>query len=65
MPEDHLIELAVTALEKISEAHLELFQARKVGMEVVIPPAVEAAYIVKHGAGGQNMINMLRGKVRI
>lgn len=40
--------IAVQALEVIAPAAADLFQARKIGMEVLIPDAVADAYVGKH-----------------
>lgn len=63
MSNEYLIQHAVTSLETIALAHRDLFQARKIGMEVVIPAEVEAAYVDKHGAAGREVIDFLRGNV--
>jgi hypothetical protein len=65
MSNDHLIQTAVAALEKIAEVHLDLFQARKIGMEVVIPADVETAYVGKHGDQGRKVIEFMRGNVTL
>lgn len=55
--------IAVQALEVIAPAAADFFQARKIGMQVLIPDAVADAYVGKHGAEGQKVIDMLRGSV--
>ncbi len=56
---------AVRALEAMAPVAVDLFQVRKIGMEVVIPEAVEVAYISKHGDEGRKVIDMLRGNVTL
>ncbi|KQW19906.1 MULTISPECIES: hypothetical protein [Pseudomonas] len=65
MSNDLLMQHAVAALEKIAEAQRDLFQARKIGMEVVIPADVETAYVGKHGDDGRKVIDFLRGNVNL
>lgn len=55
------VQHAVAALEGMAEVASDLFQARKIGMQVIIP--VESAYVLKHGKKGKNFLNMLRGDV--
>jgi hypothetical protein len=57
--------IAEQALEVIAPAAADLFQARKIGMQVLIPDAVADAYVSKHGVEGQKVIDMLRGNVTI
>ena len=57
------VQHAVAALEGMAEVASDLFQARKIGMQVIIPEEVESAYVLKHGKKGKNFLNMLRGDV--
>lgn len=59
------VESAVRVLEAMAPVAADLFQVRKIGMEVVIPEAVESAYIAKHGVEGRKLIDMLRGNVTL
>ncbi|EMO9521167.1 hypothetical protein PZT66_24105 [Pseudomonas aeruginosa] len=56
---------AITALEKIAAASNDFFQARKVGLQLVIPSEVELAYVRKHGEDGKGFIYKLRGDVNL
>lgn len=60
-----LAALGLEALEAMSAVVPQLFQARKIGMQVVIPPLVEKIYVLKHGAAGKEMIEMLRGNLTL
>jgi hypothetical protein len=55
----------VQALEVIAAASNDLFQARKVGMQIIIPECVADAFIRKHGDDGRKSIAILRGNVTI
>jgi len=59
------VESAVRVLEAMAPVAADMFQVRKIGMEVVIPEAVESAYVAKHGAEGRKVIDMLRGNVNL
>lgn len=66
VPKTELYDIsAVQALEGIAPYAPALFQARKIGMEVIIPEAVETTYVLKHGNDGQKVIDFLRGTVTI
>ena len=65
MGNDLYIQQAITALESIAAVSNEVFQARKIGMQLVIPPEVEVAYVRKHGEEGKRMIYKLRGDVNL
>lgn len=56
---------AVQALEEIAPAASALFQARKLGLEVLFPDSVERAYVHKHGEAGQKVVNFLNGAVSL
>lgn len=62
--ENH-VAVAVQALETLAQVATDLFEARKIGMEVTIPDTVEAAFVLKHGEEGRKVIDMLRGNVTI
>lgn len=62
--EIHLV-IAVQALEAIAPIAPELFQARKIGMEVVVPSEVEAVYVAKHGEEGRKTLRFLRGEITL
>jgi hypothetical protein len=55
----------VQALEVIAPAAADLFQSRKIGMQVLIPDEVADAYIGKHGDDGRKVVDMLRGNVTL
>lgn len=59
------LSIALQALEAIAPVALDLFQVRKIGMEVVIPEEVASAFVLKHGEVGQKVIDMLRGTVTL
>jgi hypothetical protein len=59
------VAFGVHFLESIAGAAPDLFQVRKIGMQVIIPDEVEAAYVLKHGEEGRKVIDFLRGDVRL
>lgn len=65
MGNDLYIQQAITALQTISAVSNEVFQARKIGMQLVIPPEIEVAYVRKHGEEGKRLIYKLRGDVNL
>ncbi|MCS8413328.1 hypothetical protein N0754_18665 [Pseudomonas aeruginosa] len=65
MDRDLYLQQAIAALESIVAASNEFFQARKIGLQLVVPPDVELAYVRKHGEDGKRLIYKLRGDVSL
>lgn len=56
------LQVALATLKKLIPLVTELNSARKIGLEIVIPPELEAEYVNKHGDEGQRFIDVLLGR---
>lgn len=56
------IQAAVAALKALEPVVSSLQQARTVGLKIVVPEAVEKAYVEIHGDDGQRFIDLLLGR---
>lgn len=56
------IQAAVAALKAIEPVVTGLQQARTIGLEIVVPEAIEKAYVEIHGDEGQRFMDLLLGR---
>lgn len=62
---DHLspeLQVALATLKALRPLVTEFNYARSAGLEIVVPPEIEAEYVKEHGAEGQNFLDLLLGR---